>query len=96
MVSFFAKDQKISTDDLKDIIELIEKGKENQISQSIEINDKIDAPLKKGDIVGKVVFSLDSTELCSTNLVTSCSINKISLFTMSKKIIYSWIDLLRH
>ena len=32
---------------------LIEKGKENQISQSIEINDKIDAPLKKGDIVRK-------------------------------------------
>lgn len=28
MVSFFAKDQKISTDDLKDIIDLIEKGKE--------------------------------------------------------------------
>ena len=29
MVSFFAKDQKISTDDLKDIIDLIEKGKNN-------------------------------------------------------------------
>ena len=29
MVSFFAKDQKISTDDLKDIIDLIEKGKED-------------------------------------------------------------------
>ena len=28
MVSFVAKDQKISTDDLKDIIDLIEKGKE--------------------------------------------------------------------
>ena len=28
-VSFFAKDQKLSTDDLKDIIELIEKGKDN-------------------------------------------------------------------
>ena len=28
MVSFFAKEQKISTDDLKDIIDLIEKGKE--------------------------------------------------------------------
>ena len=26
--NFFAKDQKISTDDLKDIIDLIEKGKE--------------------------------------------------------------------
>ena len=29
MVSFFAKDQKISTDDLKDIIDLIEKEKNN-------------------------------------------------------------------
>ena len=29
MVSFFAKDQKISADDLKDIIDLIEKGKED-------------------------------------------------------------------
>lgn len=28
MVSFFAKEQKISADDLKDIIDLIEKGKE--------------------------------------------------------------------
>jgi predicted transcriptional regulator len=28
MVSFFAKDQKISAEDLKDIIEMIEKGKE--------------------------------------------------------------------
>ena len=28
MVSFFAKEQKISADDLKDIINLIEKGKE--------------------------------------------------------------------
>ena len=29
MVSFFAKDQKISTNDLKEIIDMIEKGKEN-------------------------------------------------------------------
>jgi hypothetical protein len=28
MVSFFAKEQKLSTDDLKDIINLIEKGEE--------------------------------------------------------------------
>lgn len=29
MVSFFAKDQKISADDLKEIIDLIEKGKQS-------------------------------------------------------------------
>ena len=74
---------------------LIEKGKENQVTQSIEINPNIEAPIKKGDVVGKVVFSLDGNELSSTNLVASCDVDKINLFTMSKKIIYSWIDLLR-
>lgn len=74
---------------------LIEKGKENQVTQSIEINPNIEAPIKKGDVVGKVVFSLDGNELSSTNLVASCDVDKINLFTMSKKIIYSWVDLLR-
>lgn len=74
---------------------LIEKGKESQVTQSIEINNNIEAPIKKGDIIGKVVFSLDGSVLSSTNLVASCDINKINLFTMSKKIIYSWVDLLR-
>lgn len=75
---------------------LIEKGKENQISQSIEINDKIDAPLKKGDIVGKVVFSLDSKELTSINLISNSDVDKINIFTMTKKTIYNWVDLLRN
>lgn len=74
---------------------LIEKGEENQVTQSIEINPNIEAPIKKGDVVGKVVFSLDGNELSSTNLVASCDVDKINLFTMYKKIIYSWVDLLR-
>ncbi len=74
---------------------LIEKGKENQVMQSVEINDNIEAPIRKGDVIGKVIFSLDGVELSTTNLIASCDVDKISLFTMSKKIIYSWVDLLR-
>ena len=44
---------------------------------------------------GKVVFSLDGNELASVNLVASDDVEKINLFTMSKNIIYRWIDLLR-
>lgn len=51
--------------------------------------------LEKVIFFGKVVFSLDGNELASVNLVASDNIDKINLFTMSKKIIYSWIDLLR-
>lgn len=74
---------------------LIEKGKESQVSQSIEINSNIEAPIKKGDKLGQVTFSLDGTKLTSINLVADSDINKINVFTMSKRIIYSWIDLLR-
>ena len=74
---------------------LIEKGKENSIVQSIEINDNVEAPIKKGDVLGKVVFSLDNSEISSTNLVSANDVDKIGLFTMSKKVIYNWIDLLR-
>lgn len=74
---------------------LIEKGKENQISQSISINDKISAPIKKGDKIGEVSFSLNDKTLATVNLVASYDVDKISIFTMSKRIIYSWIDLLR-
>lgn len=74
---------------------LIEKGKESQVSQFIEINNNIEAPIKKGDKLGQVTFSLDGNELASVNLIASTDVNKINLFTMSKKVIYSWIDLLR-
>ena len=30
---------------------LIEKGKENQISQSVEINNNIEAPIRQGDVL---------------------------------------------
>lgn len=74
---------------------LIEKGKESQISQSIELNNNIEAPIKQGDKLGEVTFSLDGKKLASVNLIASSDIDKINLFTMAKKIVYSWIDLLR-
>ena len=74
---------------------LIEKGKENQITQNITINDNIQAPLKKGDKIGEVTFTLDGQTLATTNLVAENNIDKITPFTTCKQIIYSWVDLLR-
>ena len=75
---------------------LVEKGKENQIVQSVEINNNIEAPIKKGDVIGKVTFSIDNNNIASVNLIASDNIDKNNLFTMSKKVIYSWVDLLRN
>lgn len=74
---------------------LIEKGKESQITQSIEINKTVEAPIKKGDKLGQITFSLNDQVLSSVDLVVSKDVDKVNLFSMSKKVIYSWIDLLR-
>ena len=75
---------------------LIEKGKESHISQEVNINNNIEAPIKKGDVIGKVSFSADDgKEIFSVNLVSDSDVNKLNLFTMSKRVIYSWINLLR-
>lgn len=73
----------------------IEKGKENQISQSIEFIDNISAPIKCGDKVGQINFSLDNELISSVDLISAENIEKINIFSMSKKTIYNWINLLR-
>ncbi len=74
---------------------LVEKGKENQITQSIELNNNIEAPISKNSKLGQVTFSLEGHNLASVDLVSASDVEKINLFTMSKNVIYSWIDLLR-
>ncbi len=78
-----------------DVGTLVEKGKENQISQNVTISDNISAPLKKGDKIGEVTFSLNDQILSTTNLVAETDVDKITVFTICKRVIYSWVDLLR-
>lgn len=74
---------------------LIEKGKEKQVDQSIQLEDSICAPIQAGQKLGEVTFSLDGSILATADLVAKDSVDKLNLFTMSKRVIYSWIDLLR-
>ncbi|MEI3394757.1 MAG: D-alanyl-D-alanine carboxypeptidase family protein [Clostridia bacterium] len=74
---------------------LIEKGKEFQIFQEVTISDNISAPIKKGEKIGEVTFSLNGNILSSVNLIASSDVPQITFFSMCKRVIYSWIDLLR-
>ena len=73
---------------------LIDKGRENDVVQSIEINNNISAPINKGDILGKVSFLYNDDVLSNVNLIAENSVEKFNLFTMCKKIVYSWVNLL--
>ena len=73
---------------------LIEKGNENKIEQNLKL-EEISAPVQKGQKVGEMSFTLDGNEISKVNIVTSQDVDQISLFTMSKFIIYNWVNLLR-
>lgn len=74
---------------------IIEKGQESKINQSIKINDNIQLPISKGDVIGQLTISLDDKTLNTIDLISDLDVDKINLFNMTKKTIYSWINLLR-
>ena len=74
---------------------LIKKGEDKNIEQTITINENISAPIEEGQTLGSVTYSLNGEIISSVNLVANDSVDKINLFTMTKEIIYKWIDLLR-
>lgn len=74
---------------------LIEKGRERDVTQAIEINENIKAPISKGDILGKVTYSLNGEVISSTNLIATKDIKQVTIFTMSGKILEKWFNLLR-
>ena len=74
---------------------LIEKGKDKDIEQTITLDDIVSAPVSAGQKLGEITYSLDGNVLCTVNLVSKESVEKINLFSMTKSIVYKWIDLLR-
>ena len=74
---------------------LMEKGKETQVTQTITLSDTASAPIMSGQKLGEATFSLDGEVLGTVNLVAKNDVEKLNLFNMSKRVIYSWVDLLR-
>lgn len=79
----------------KDAGTLLEKGKDKDLKQEIVIEDSISAPISEGQKLGEVNFNLNGENLATVNLVAKSSVEKINIFTMTKRITYKWIDLLR-
>ena len=79
----------------KDCGTLISKGNDINIEQNISIDDNISAPISKGQIVGKLSFSLNGDIISECNLVANSDIDKINIFSMEKNIFASWFELLR-
>ena len=74
---------------------LIEKCKDRNIEQTLTLDENVSAPVAEGQKLGEISFSLDGETLSTVDIVAKNSVEKINLFTMTKHVYYSWIDLLR-
>ena len=74
---------------------LIKKGEDKNVEQTISINENISAPIEKGEQLGTVEYLVNGKIVSRVNLIANNSVDKINLFTMTKEIIYRWVDLLR-
>lgn len=74
---------------------LIKKGNDKDIEQNLSLADHVSAPITAGQKLGEVSFVLNGETLSTVDIIAKNDVDKINLFTMSKKVIYSWIDLLR-
>jgi D-alanyl-D-alanine carboxypeptidase (penicillin-binding protein 5/6) len=57
-----------------------EKGKEGKIQQKVELMDSVSAPVKAGDKVGEVTFTLDGKTIGKGDVCASEDVEKLGFF----------------
>ena len=74
---------------------ILKKNESSNIEQNITLNDNICAPIKKGDVIGKIIFSSNGNQLLEVNLVSYNDIEKNTLWNMTVSLYKKWFNVLR-
>jgi len=83
------KNVNLKVDFSKDIF--IEKGKEKNITYSLELLNEIKAPIKENDVVGKLIYKSGDEVIAEYEIKASENIEKISFFIAFKNLLFSLI-----
>lgn len=57
---------------------MINKKHKNKVEKHYELPESLTAPIKSGDSVGKVKYTIDGKILCESNIVVKCDLEKLS------------------
>lgn len=66
---------------------LVKKGSSSEIEKTVEISEKISAPIEKGQTVGHVKYILDGKEIAKQNLIAKEKVEKVNFIFLFGKII---------
>lgn len=71
---------------------VLKKGEENNIVQNVNLPDSISAPIKEGDKLGEISYSLKNETIATIDIVAKNSVDKIDFPNMIKYVFKSWIS----
>ena len=71
----------------------VPKGEGKGITQTVDIPESITAPVKKGDVVGKVVFTLNGEELASFDVTANDDVEEKSFGSVLGLLLHSLIKM---
>ena len=79
----------------KNVSILIKKGEDSNISQNIQINNNISAPIKQGDVLGSISYTLNGQELDKVNLISENDVAKSTIWNITTNLYQKWFNMLR-
>ena len=74
---------------------LSKKNDSSEIIENVSLSETFEAPIYKGDIVGKISYLKNNIEVASVNLIAEKDIPKLSFINIFKEITLSWFSLLK-
>ena len=79
----------------EDACVLIKKGDNGNINQNIIINENISAPIRQGDILGKIEFKAGEELILEKNLVAEKDIEKTTMWNITTNLYLKWFNMCR-
>ena len=74
---------------------IITKGNDFNIEQNIEMPEILQAPIKQGDTIGKITYTLNGETVGECDLAAKEDVSKINFFNMEQFVLDKWFTLLR-
>lgn len=74
---------------------LIKKGQEKNVKQDISLGENLTAPIKKGDIIGKVTYRIDDEVIGNQDIVAEKNVYRITIINSISYIMWKWFSLVR-
>lgn len=74
---------------------LIKKGDTGNISQNVVINENISAPIKQGEVLGKIQYKAGEEIIIEKNLIAGSDVEKSNLWNITTNLYLKWFNMCR-